>query len=136
MFPASSPWVTSVGAVTWTGNKPGWMPPMSQEISFADKKRQVIPPPLCNVFPQMQCAFAPQIEVVASAGNTYLQFTSGGGFSNKTPQPSWQTSAVTGYLNTPAIMLPPAGSFNPKNRAYPDVAAVGKNDLRAGHARV
>lgn len=125
MFPASSPWVTSVGAVTWTGNKPGYTPPLDALSVSEMKKRQTIPPPLCNAFPQMQCALSPQIEVVSSASNTYLQFTSGGGFSNKTPQPAYQASAVSAYLNTPMVMLPPAGSYNPKNRAYPDIAAVG-----------
>jgi tripeptidyl-peptidase-1 len=128
MFPASSPWVTSVGAVTWTGNRPN-TPPLDEfdALFYSTKKRQIIPPPLCNAFPQTQCAFGPQIEVVSTAGNTFLQFTSGGGFSDKTPQPSYQTAAVASYLKIPGgdVMMPPPGSFNPKNRAYPDIAAVG-----------
>lgn len=130
MFPASSPWVTSVGAVTWIGNKPNTPPSDEFDALFSTKKRQITPPPLCNVFPQTQCAFSPQIEVVSSAQNTYLQFTSGGGFSNKTPQPSYQTAAVSSYLKIPSVdvMMPPPGSFNPKNRAYPDISAVGTHE--------
>ncbi|KDQ64444.1 hypothetical protein JAAARDRAFT_28073 [Jaapia argillacea MUCL 33604] len=53
-------------------------------------------------------------------------FFSGGGFSNYFPRPSYQDSAVTGYLSK----LPPGlyeGLYNPNGRAYPDVSALAYN---------
>lgn len=51
----------------------------------------------------------------------------GGGFSDNFPQPSWQASAVKGYLSAAAAqnILPAASLFNATGRAYPDVAALG-----------
>merc|ERR1712037_274058 len=51
-------------------------------------------------------------------------FTSGGGFSTYTPRPSYQDSAVEGYLKS-GVVLPPSSYFNSSNRGYPDVAALG-----------
>eukprot|EP00966_Prymnesium_polylepis_P018168 419128-Prymnesium_polylepis.1 len=56
------------------------------------------------------------------------QFASGGGFSNFAPTPSYQQSAVKGYLAS-GIALPPSSYFNSSGRAYPDVAAMGNNYL-------
>merc|ERR1712137_871388 len=53
-------------------------------------------------------------------------FTSGGGFSTYTPRPSYQDSAVEGYLKS-GVALPPSSYFNSSNRGYPDVAALGNN---------
>jgi len=51
----------------------------------------------------------------------------GGGFSDTFSQPSWQASAVNGYLASAgaAGILPSAALFNATGRAYPDVAALG-----------
>ncbi|KAH7928646.1 subtilisin-like protein [Leucogyrophana mollusca] len=50
---------------------------------------------------------------------------SGGGFSNYFAQPSYQKSAVSGYLKYHAPKYP-AGTFNTSgSRAYPDIAANG-----------
>jgi len=57
------------------------------------------------------------------------QFGSGGGFSNQFNQDNatWQASAVAKYLSTvDQSTLPPAGSFDPKGRATPDVSALGE----------
>jgi tripeptidyl-peptidase-1 len=54
-------------------------------------------------------------------------FTSGGGFSNAYARPSYQDSAVSGYLNS---HQPPNGpspaKYNASGRAVPDVAALGQ----------
>jgi len=56
--------------------------------------------------------------------------TTGGGFSNYSPRPSWQNSVVTNYLQTvPPADLPPALDFNATNRGFPDVSALGHNYL-------
>jgi len=50
-------------------------------------------------------------------------YGSGGGFSIEFPAPSHQQAAISGYLKKAG--MPPPGSFNATNRAYPDVSAVG-----------
>jgi tripeptidyl-peptidase-1 len=49
---------------------------------------------------------------------------SGGGFSITFSQPSYQTQAVTSYLNNPAANLPPSTYYNSFGRAYPDISAI------------
>ncbi|KAF2113902.1 peptidase S8/S53 domain-containing protein [Lophiotrema nucula] len=55
-----------------------------------------------------------------------LSYYSGGGFSSVFPRPSWQSDAVSNYLDKYA---PKYGDsiFNSSGRAYPDVAALGLN---------
>ena len=53
---------------------------------------------------------------------TAASFTSGG-FSNLFAQPSYQADAVAGYLKT--LGNTNSGLFNPKGRAFPDVATQG-----------
>jgi len=52
--------------------------------------------------------------------------TSGGGFSTVFNQPSYQTTAVNGYVNS-GVTLPPSSDYNGGGRAYPDVALLGYN---------
>uniref|UniRef100_A0A3Q2ZWT5 Tripeptidyl-peptidase 1 n=1 Tax=Kryptolebias marmoratus TaxID=37003 RepID=A0A3Q2ZWT5_KRYMA len=54
-------------------------------------------------------------------------YISGGGFSNIFSMPSYQASAVQGYLKSVAAKLPPASYFNASGRAYPDLAALSDN---------
>jgi len=68
------------------------------------------------------------IAETAVAANNGMSWTTGGGFSNLVPRPSWQNKAVQQYLNTPGV-LPPASMFNASGRAYPDVSANGHNLL-------
>jgi len=60
--------------------------------------------------------------------NTELNWTTGGGFSNYTTSPSWQTAAVSQYLSSGSI-LPPEKFYFSQNRAYPDVSALGARIL-------
>ena len=50
---------------------------------------------------------------------------SSGGFSNVFTRPSYQSAAVTAYLNR--LGNTNAGKFNTGGRAFPDVAAMGDN---------
>ncbi|KAJ7100432.1 family S53 protease-like protein [Mycena epipterygia] len=60
-----------------------------------------------------------------------INFT-GGGFSNFFPRPSFQTTAVDGFLKT--IPTDFAGTFNTTGRGYPDVAVQGWNfEIVAGN---
>ena len=49
--------------------------------------------------------------------------TTGGGFSNVAPTPSYQKAQVAQYLSSGAL-LPPATDFNSTGRAYPDITAL------------
>lgn len=70
-------------------------------------------------------------EIVCSAGMTSIELgqqpsmiTSGGGFSTHFARPSWQPdSVINGYL----AMHNPVPGFDATNRAYPDVAMMGKD---------
>eukprot|EP00339_Tiarina_fusa_P004913 CAMPEP_0117044796 /NCGR_PEP_ID=MMETSP0472-20121206/31026_1 /TAXON_ID=693140 ORGANISM="Tiarina fusus, Strain LIS" /NCGR_SAMPLE_ID=MMETSP0472 /ASSEMBLY_ACC=CAM_ASM_000603 /LENGTH=486 /DNA_ID=CAMNT_0004756623 /DNA_START=155 /DNA_END=1615 /DNA_ORIENTATION=- len=71
---------------------------------------------------------SPYITMVGSTGLTQsgterAATFSAGGFSNDYYQPSWQKTAVTGYLNSGVKM--PSTTFNPNGRAYPDVSTLG-----------
>jgi len=107
-YPSSSPFVTTVSATFFT---PSAEPICS--ISYYGK--------------QVHCSSLNMGEIAVSADNG-MDWTTGGGFSNSVPRPSWQAAAVNGYLNQTAI-LPPASMFNASNRAYPDVSATGHNLL-------
>jgi tripeptidyl-peptidase-1 len=116
MFPAASPYVTSVGAT-------------SIEVSTMDSQRTSYPtsgqPPICTQAEyQCECSTSTN-EQVASINNT-AGFCSGGGFSVYSMQPAYQTNAVNGYFKSGAV-LPSTKFWNPKNRGYPDIAAVGDN---------
>ena len=57
-----------------------------------------------------------QVEVVAdSVTGSFI--TSGGGFSNRYAQPSYQSMAVQSYIKT-AVMPPASMDYNTSNRAY------------------
>jgi len=86
-FPASSPYVTAVGATQG--------PEDSQ--------------------PEIACT-----------SSTQGQITTGGGFSTVYGQPSYQSSAVSNYLQN-GPNLPPTNMFNASGRGYPDVAMMGHN---------
>lgn len=63
-------------------------------------------------------------EIASSAPNFNSVVTTGGGFSNMYPAPSWQRAAVGAYFESGAV-LPGGGHFNSAGRGYPDVAAIG-----------
>ena len=73
-FPASSPYVTAVGATELVGAAAG-----------------AAPEPICAA--TLQCVVAAAGEAVASP-KTSAPFSSGGGFSNVAARPAWQADAV------------------------------------------
>ncbi|KAH8702313.1 protease S8 tripeptidyl peptidase I [Talaromyces proteolyticus] len=88
-FPASCPYVTSVGATQ-------------------------IPP--------NGTIHDPEIAVIPDEGG----FTSGGGFSNIFPRPSYQDDAVSSFLND-NTHLPKSSTYNASSRGFPDISAIGWN---------
>jgi tripeptidyl-peptidase-1 len=105
-FPAASPYITAVGGTE-----------LANGVTGGNSE------PICKNG-TIQCASG-GYEIVAS--NKVLAFySSGGGFSNVAPQPSWQATVVNKYLTNSSAVPPPA-DFNATGRGYPDVAALGHN---------
>lgn len=107
-FPGSSPYITAVGATQFSE------PEYNLDIN----------PTACTALGSGYKCASGGTEVAVS--QPVAGFTSGGGFSTYTPRPSYQDTAVQGYLNS-GVELPPATYFNNSNRGYPDVAAAGNN---------
>lgn len=89
---------------------------------------------LCRAFDPTFPASSPYVTAV---GGTYLDAdsgveigwnSSGGGFSNVFPRPSYQDAAVLKYLNN-TTSLPSPSLFNASGRAIPDIAAFATNFL-------
>eukprot|EP01133_Synstelium_polycarpum_P015198 gene15198-17984_t len=109
IFPGASPYVTSVGAT------------MLAAPSAADANKKVgANPPICTANP---CATS-TTEIVCTYPAALI--TTGGGFSDYSPIPTWQQSAVSAYLKS-GVALPAATFFNQSNRGFPDVTALGHN---------
>lgn len=98
-FPASSPYVTAVGATQWSTH-------------YA---------PNCG----NACEDVREIACMSQKGGG---ITSGGGFSGLFPMPDYQKEVVTAYMNNQAH-IPPSSYFNKSGRAYPDVSVMGSNYL-------
>jgi len=109
-FPASSPYVTAVGAT------------MLENPQFSLKN----PPPACSSQGSGHACASGGTEVAVSSKQA--GFTSGGGFSTYTDMPSYQKNAVEAYLAS-GTPLPPSSYFKRGNRAFPDVSAMGNNFL-------
>ena len=112
-FPASSPFVISVGATA---------------LVHPDTLVETSIPTMCNKFATSPCANGTfsTLEKVASTGYGSL-ITSAGGFSIYAKMPEYQKEEVNKYLKNSAITKPPTYLFNASNRAYPDVSALGHN---------
>jgi len=81
----------------------------------------------CTTFVPDYPAGSPYVTAVGATTNTGPETCaslSGGGFSNRWGQPSWQKTAVDYYLKN-TLLLPPAVRYNASGRAYPDISAQG-----------
>lgn len=112
-YPSSSPYITSVGG--------------TQLINARMNLHN--PPPVCGQYP---CASGGTETAVSY---DLAKYTSGGGFSWVAGRPDWQAEAVDEYLRTAAGSLPPSSYYNGPTatnvggRAFPDVAALGNNNI-------
>ena len=128
LFPATSPYVLSVGATdAYYG--------ATTASSFTDLSSEGF----CGACgANSQATVACQSAGVEEAVTTFKSasnslnggFSSGGGFSNTEPMPSYQADFVQAYLTTQCnaangCSLPPSTYFNRSSRAYPDVAFIG-----------
>jgi subtilase family serine protease len=97
-FPASSPYVTAVGATQWSNRYT----------------------PMCEQY--NSCQDVREIACMSDRGGFA---TSGGGFSTLFPMPNYQKNVVNSYLNNYASNMPPSTAFNSSGRAYPDISIIG-----------
>jgi tripeptidyl-peptidase-1 len=102
-FPASSPYVTTVG-ITEPYNA----------VMQSD------PSQLCRLS-GLDCVLTSMERAATLDGS---DTASGGGFSNFAPMPPYQQAVVANYLKT-APNLPPPSYYNASGRAFPDVSAYG-----------
>ena len=108
-YPATSPYVTSVGATMLVGK-----PETSKTIA-----------PVCGQFGHTCAVSGTEDPADENLGG----YATGGGFSVYETRPSYQDSVVTEYLNDNSIPKPSSSYFNSSNRGFPDVAANGYNIL-------
>ncbi|KAF2069000.1 hypothetical protein CYY_009683 [Polysphondylium violaceum] len=106
IFPGASPWVTSVGATMLIES--------SATQAVGDSA------PICS---KKKCATS-TTEGVCTSPQALI--TTGGGFSDYSPMPSYQQDVVEAYLKSGAV-FPKNTYFNASNRAFPDVSALGHN---------
>ncbi|KAI0646520.1 family S53 protease [Trametes meyenii] len=71
------------------------------------------------------CPFVTSVGATTGIGPETAADFSGGGFSNVFAQPSFQSGAVTTFLN--ALGNTNSGKFNRAGRGFPDIAAQGEN---------
>ncbi|CAF1549791.1 unnamed protein product, partial [Didymodactylos carnosus] len=102
LYPASSPYVTSVGATQLVRGVNG----------------------SCRYIPQGSGICLGEI-VAYTNDLTGCSITSGGGFSEYQSMPSWQKTFVQNYLASASKRLPASTYFNKSNRAYPDITLLG-----------
>jgi len=109
-FPASSTYVTSVGAT---------------EVSFTgiNYNFQANAPACTDPNLNLSCVWN-GTETAVDVNRAY--FSSGGGFSNISAPGPYQANAISGYLNS-GVTLPPASYFDATGRGYPDISANGHN---------
>lgn len=96
-------------------------------LSFHQHVRPPPPPFQSHSFSPHLAKFIPGPFVTAVGGTVNVTeqavFFSGGGFSRLFPQPSYQKTAVKGFLKSLGSEF--KGLFNAGGRGYPDVAAQG-----------
>lgn len=120
-WPASSPYVTTVGATVLTNKYlPGCGMPYTVSSSYPN-----LPDAQQLLF---ECSGVAETVCTAPMGGV---ITSGGGFSDVSDRAiyaPWQSAAVDNYLRgANAANYPPLDYFNSTGRAYPDVSTYGSN---------
>tara|TARA_B110000908_G_C10231347_1_gene440767 strand:- start:25 stop:1806 length:1782 start_codon:yes stop_codon:yes gene_type:complete len=108
-FPASSPWVLSVGGTIITN-----------EVILDNSTKNI--PDICV---NNSCIIGGD---ELNCNFDRCGWTSGGGFSDYFNRPWWQVNASNSYLNS-SVKFPPKQIFNRLGRVYPDISAVSHNFL-------
>lgn len=118
-WPASSPYVTTVGATQMTDKYlPACGMPYSTNLEGTSPSEDLL----------LECTGTGETVCSSSFGGI---ITSGGGFSdyaNRNQYAPWQAQAVDQYLSpNNSAAYPPLSYFNSSGRAYPDVSTYGSN---------
>jgi tripeptidyl-peptidase-1 len=111
-WPASSPYVTTVGATQLT----------DQYLPFCEQMYAGGSEPL-----PVQCSNVAETTCSSTLGGVIVP---GGGFSDvydRATYAPWQLDAVSAYLALDGVTPTTTGYFNTEGRGYPDVAAYGSN---------
>jgi len=109
-YPSSSPYVLSVSATMLT--------PKTSGVCYTD---------IYGGLSKIECTALGEIAMDAELG---FFWTTGGGFSSRTPRQTWQTDAVNNFFaQVSEKVLPPQNIWNQNGRGYPDVSACGHNVL-------
>jgi len=120
-WPASSPYVTAVGATMLTDK---YLPVCGQNYAVSTAY------PGLPLTEQLAFACTGTAETVCTSTFGGV-ITSGGGFSevnNRSDTAAWQDTAVNNYLRSAnSAAYPPLTYFNSYGRGYPDVATYGSN---------
>jgi len=106
LYPAASPYITAVGATQ--PNNPVYNLPAT------------LKPGVCAGSTWTCVSGCTQ----AAVSYSYSAYASGGGFSNYSAAPSFQTKAVNAYFQS-GVTMPPASYYNRKGKAIPDLCAFG-----------
>jgi len=106
-YPGTSLYLTSVGATEYA----------NPQFNLPN------PPPACNST-QWQCISGGSNEQAVSYNIS--EYLSGGGFSNVSLAPAYQTDAIAAYFQS-GVSLPNASLYNAAGRGFPDVSAIGYN---------
>ena len=120
-WPASSPYVTTVGATTLTDK---FLPACGEQYANTVAQTNNLGDAHTLLF---ECTGTAETTCNALNGG---RITSGGGFSDVYERSStapWQQAAVDTYLSYGTAYSPPTSYFSPQGRAYPDLAAYGSN---------
>jgi len=109
-YPSSSPYILSVGATMLT--------PKTSGVCYSG---------YLGGLSTIECTALGEIAMDAQLG---FFWTTGGGFSNRTPRQPWQEQAVNNFFaQFPKKYWPPSSDWNQNGRGYPDVSACGHNVL-------
>ncbi len=125
IMPASSLWVTAIGA-TQLGSKAA----LRKRGSSFSPKAQPYGAPICRSLLHpfgIKCADGSQRNEITCSYAQGALITSGGGFQAYLAMPAWQRTAVQTYLGK--AKLPSSQYFNASNRGFPDVSALGHEYL-------
>lgn len=117
-WPASSPYITSIGATQLTNlYLPGCGQPYNSGLNGVPPETELL----------FQCTGTRETVCSAATGGV---ITTGGGFSDvydRATYAPWQVQAVDGYLAQTNAYPSSMNYFNVQGRAYPDVATYGSN---------
>jgi tripeptidyl-peptidase-1 len=124
-WPASSPYVTTIGATVLTDR---YLPACNANYAYSYHTGKTPHYPSMPEMTQIHVECTGTAETVCTSALGGV-ITSGGGFSNVYSQPVWQKNAVDNYLTMSNKIPTSPDYFNTTGRGYPDISTYGSNYL-------